>query len=105
MGGQRMNELEACGEFGFHEMGVGEFAGVTAADVLERMQEATGTKSLSELAGWLGVNESCLAEVTRKGLIPILWMRELVLRDSDYNPAWVLTGRGSKLWENPPLNR
>jgi len=94
-----MNESEDCGEFGFHEMGVGEFAGITAADVLERLEEATGTRNLPELAIWLRVSESYLVDTTRKDLIPVSWMRRLVLSGSDYNPVWVLTGQGSKLWE------
>ena len=38
---------------GYHQLGQGEYAGITAEEVLERMKEATGTTTMLELANWL----------------------------------------------------
>lgn len=83
---------------GFHRLNAEEYGGTNAADVLERMKEATSTSSLKEPAIWLGIRMSWLADAKRRNIIPIRWLQILVLKHSDYAPMWVLTGRGEKLW-------
>lgn len=83
---------------GFHQLGEGKLVGITAEDVLRRMLEATGANSPQELAGWLGVRQSCLSDATRRNIMPLRWLRLLVEKESDYSPVWVLTGKGEKKW-------
>ena len=84
---------------GYHQMGQGEYAGITAKEVLERMKEATGTSTMLELATWLGARQSWLSDAERQNIVPVAWLRALVLKQSDYNPVWVITGQGEKLWD------
>ena len=88
---------------GYHQMGCGKYAGITADDVLKRMNEATGTHTMLELANWLGARQSWLSDAKRRNIIPVAWLRTLVLKKSDYNPVWVMTGQGEKLWEEYSL--
>lgn len=94
-----MKKPEYCSEWGFHQMGQGEYAGITANEVLKRMNEATGTHTMLELANWLEARQSWLSDAKRRNIIPVAWLRTLVLKKSDYNPVWVMTGQGEKLWE------
>ncbi len=82
---------------GYHQLGVGEYAGVTATDVFRRMQEATGARNLDELAIWLDARRSWLSDARRRNIMPIGWLRQLVFKHSDHSPYWVMTGRGEKL--------
>ena len=84
---------------GYHQMGQGEYAGITAKDVLKRIKEATGTSTMLELANWLNARQSWLSDAERRNIIPVAWLRALVLKKSDYNPVWVITGQGEKVWE------
>lgn len=83
---------------GYHQLGKGEYAGISTADVLRRMREATGSATLEELTAWLGVRQSMLSDANRRNIIPIQWLRQLVLKKVRYHPLWVLTGRGDKYW-------
>ena len=83
---------------GYHQLGEGKYVAITAEAVLRRMCEATGAKSQRELADWLGVRQSCLSDACRRNIVPVRWLRVLVLKRSDYTPVWVLTGAGEKLW-------
>ena len=84
---------------GYHQMGQREYAGITTKEVLERMKEATGTSTMLELANWLDARQSWLSDAKRRNIIPVAWLRALILKKSDYNPVWVITGQGQKLWE------
>ena len=88
---------------GYHQLGEGEYAGVTASAVLERFREATKTKTMFELADWLGVRASFVSDVQRRNIMPVAWLRLLVERKSEYNPTWVLTGQGEKFWKSGVL--
>lgn len=83
---------------GFYQLGTGDYAGVSAADVLKRMYEVTKTGCMLELANWLGVRQSCLSDAKRRNIIPIAWVRALALKGVDCNPDWVLTGQGEKVF-------
>ena len=91
------------GSEGYHQLGQGEYAEVEADDVLERLKEATETKTMFELADWLGVRASFVSDVQRRNIMPVAWLRLLVDRKSEYNPTWVLTGQGEKFWKNGVL--
>ena len=84
---------------GYHQMGLGKYFGISAEDVLERMKEATGTQSMLELANLLDARQSWLSDAKRRNIIPVAWLRALVLKKSDYNTVWVMTDQGEKLWE------
>jgi len=79
-------------------MGQGEYSNISAEDVLERMKEATSTHSMLELASWLDVRQSLLSDAKRRNIIPVAWLRALILNKTDYNPVWVMTGQGGKFW-------
>lgn len=81
---------------GFHQLGEDDYEGISAREVLKRMQEATGTTSQKDLADWLEVPQSQLSDVQRRDIIPIRWMRLLIVKQIEYNPMWILTGRGEK---------
>jgi Bacteriophage CI repressor helix-turn-helix domain. len=83
---------------GFHRLGEGLFADVSSVDVLHRLYEATGTSSRRELATWLNIRVSWLARAQRENIVPVNWLRTLLLKGSNYNPAWILTGKGLKQW-------
>ena len=69
---------------------------------LRRMYLATGTRTKAELAGWLGVRQTFVADAERRGAIPADWLLMLV-RVLNVDPDWVLTGRGGRLREGPNL--
>ena len=85
-------------KYGYHQLGAAEYAEITARDVVERFKEATGTKTLSALANWLEEDRAHLAHATQRNSIPVAWFRLLILKKSTYNPVWVLTGQGEKIW-------
>lgn len=82
---------------GYHQMGQGEYSGISAEEVLERMKRAAGTKSMLELSTWLNVRQSWLSDARRRNIIPAAWLRALILKKSEYNPVWVISGQGEKL--------
>ena len=83
---------------GFHQLGEGNYTGISARDVLNRMREATGTASQRELADWLGVRQSLLSDAQRRDFIPIRWLQLLIEKQIRHNSVWILTGQGEKLW-------
>ena len=83
---------------GFHRLGEGLFTDVTSVEVLARLYEATGTRSQRALATWLNVRVSWLARAQRENIVPVGWLRTLLLKGSNYNPTWILTGKGLKQW-------
>ena len=83
---------------GYYQLGEDPYEGVAAIEVLERMMEVTGSADLAELARWLGVGDATLADMRRRNIVPIRWVLLLALQQKNYNPHWVLTGSGDKLW-------
>lgn len=67
---------------------------------LRRVYQATGTRTKTELAGWLGVRQTFVADAERRGKIPTDWLLTLA-RVLSVDPEWVLTGRGGRLLETP----
>ena len=62
---------------GYHQLGEGEYANITAGDVLTRMQEKAGVSSLAVLAEWLGVKQSLLTDAKRRNIIPVRWLQAM----------------------------
>ena len=67
---------------------------------LQRVYQVTGMWTEMELAGWLGVRQTFVADAKRRGKIPADWLLMLV-RVLNVDPEWVLTGRGGRLREEP----
>jgi phage repressor protein C with HTH and peptisase S24 domain len=61
--------------------------------VLQRIFEATGINSQTELAKALGINRSAITQARKKNAIPDKWMLQLY-RSFGLNPDWVETGTG-----------
>lgn len=62
--------------------------------LLDRIMDATGISSQSELARELGINRSGITHARNKNQIPDKWIVKL-FRRFKVNPEWVDTGRGS----------
>ena len=88
---------------GYHQMGQGEYPDISVEEVLERMKKATGTESMLELSTWLNVRQSWLSDARRRNIIPAAWLRALILKKSEYNPVWVISGQGEKLMKEYQL--
>lgn len=84
---------------GVHWLGMGELRQVTAAAVYRRFKEATGTRTLAELSVWLETKPEWIRDAKKREIVPVVWLGRLLLKQSDYTPHWVLTGRGPKRWE------
>jgi phage repressor protein C with HTH and peptisase S24 domain len=65
----------------------------TFESVLQRIFEATGINSQTELAQALGINRSAITQARKKNAIPAKWMLKLY-RGFGLNPDWVETGAG-----------
>ena len=65
---------------------------VTTEGIINRIQEATGTQNMFELACWLGVRVALISDVKRQNRMPASWLQMLILNKSDCNPEWILTG-------------
>ncbi|MFH0729693.1 MAG: S24 family peptidase [Pseudomonadota bacterium] len=61
---------------------------------LERLAEATGIASQTELADVLGVNRSAITQARRKNAIPSNWLLHL-FRAYGLNPDWLEKGLGA----------
>lgn len=61
--------------------------------LLDRLMNATGISSQSELARELGINRSGITHARNKNRIPDKWIVKL-FRRFGISPAWVDTGRG-----------
>ena len=67
---------------------------------LRRVYQVTGVRTQTELAAWLGVRQTFVADAERRCKIPADWLLSL-LRVLSVDPEWVLTGRGGRLLETP----
>ena len=85
------------GPEGCHQLGEGGYEGVTTREVLARMAEAARVEPGAELAWYLGICPSFLADAERRNILPVAWIRSLVL-DTNANPVWLMTGQGGKYW-------
>ena len=61
---------------------------------LQRVYEAAGIDSQTDLARVLQVNRSAVTQARKKGAIPDRWLLQL-FRAYGLNPEWLETGRGS----------
>lgn len=61
---------------------------------LDRFFEAAGCRTQTELAEFLGIRQSSIADAKKRGNIPSDWLLTL-WRKKAVNPDWVLTGKGS----------
>jgi len=60
---------------------------------LDRVYDAAGIDSQTDLARVLGVNRSAVTQARKKGTIPDRWLLQLY-RTFGLNPEWLETGRG-----------
>ena len=65
------------------------------ATAYSRVFEASGCSTQEELAVFLGITQASVADAKRREVVPAPWLLKLLLVAS-VNPAWVLTGTGSK---------
>lgn len=62
---------------------------------LERVFEAAGCRTQVELAEFLGIRQSSVADAKKRKSIPADWLVTL-LRLKRVNPEWILTGLGAR---------
>lgn len=62
---------------------------------LNRVFEIAGCRTQTELAEFLGISQSAIADAKKRGRIPSDWLLTL-WRRKGANPDWILTGQGSK---------
>lgn len=62
----------------------------------DRLMLATGSSSLDELAGFLGVSITEVKEAEIRKKLPVEWLL-LLLRARSVSPDWVLTGCGPRI--------
>lgn len=60
-----------------------------------RICEVCGMKTQTELSAYLGIRQSSISDAKRRMMIPAAWLLTLLTRKG-VNPAWILTGGGSK---------
>ena len=60
-----------------------------------RICEVCGIKTQTELSAYLGIRQSSISDAKRRMMIPAAWLLTLLTREG-VNPAWILTGGGSK---------
>ncbi len=70
---------------------------------LQRVFEATGITSQTELAAALNINRSAITQARKKDSIPDKWILQLY-RSFGLNPDWVETGSGQKLHKHSDSN-
>lgn len=83
---------------GFHQMGQGEYAGISAADVIKRMKQATRCTNLYELALHLKTSHKEIRDAKRRNIIPVMWLRVLVQSHGETSPNWLMTGKIDDAW-------
>ena len=66
---------------------------------IQRVYEAAGIESQTDLARILGVNRSAVTQARKKGAIPDRWLLQL-FRGYGLNPEWLETGMGSTFLGN-----
>ena len=59
----------------------------------KRIQCVTGTRTQMELAAFLCIRQSSVADAKRRNAIPYPWLVKLMLR-TNANPEWLLSGTG-----------
>lgn len=52
-------------------------------------------KTQTELSAYLGIRQSSISDAKQRMMIPAAWLLTLLTREG-VNPAWILTGGGSK---------
>lgn len=62
---------------------------------LDRVYEAAGCRTQTELAKFLGMRQSSISDAKKRGKIPSDWLLTL-WRKTGINPDWILTGHGPK---------
>ena len=62
---------------------------------LDRFFEAAGCRTQVELAEFLGIRQSSIADAKKRGSIPSDWLITL-WRKKGVNPDWILTGQGAR---------
>ena len=60
-----------------------------------RIQEATGCRTQTELAAYLGIRQSSISDAKRRGSIPADWLL-ILLRRKGFNPDWMISGQGAR---------
>lgn len=60
-----------------------------------RICEVCGMKTQTELSAYLGIRQSSISDAKQRMMIPAAWLLTLLTREG-VNPAWILTGGGSK---------
>ena len=69
--------------------------------VYDRIREATGLRTQTEVAALLGVKQSSISDAKRRDSIPAQWL--LILFDKRaLNPTWVRTGEGAPYLAQSP---
>jgi bacteriophage CI repressor helix-turn-helix domain len=67
----------------------------------DRIREATGLRTQTEVAALLGVRQSSISDAKRRDSIPAQWL--LILFDKHaLNPTWVRTGEGAPYLAQSP---
>ena len=89
---------------GYHQLGRDLCKDIEWDDVYARFKMATGATNKRDLANCLGARVSWLNECRRLQIVPVKWLRRLVLLKSDYTPQWVLRGSGAPRWEGWELD-
>lgn len=62
---------------------------------LDRIFEAAGCRTQTELAEFLGIKQSSIADAKKRGSVPSDWLLTL-WRKKGINPDWILTGQGAR---------
>lgn len=62
---------------------------------LQRFFEAAECRMQTELAEFLGIRQSSIADAKKRGTIPSDWLLAL-WRKKGVNPDWILTGLGAR---------
>ena len=60
-----------------------------------RICEVCGMKTQTELSAYLGIRQSSISDAKQRMMSPAAWLLTLLTREG-VNPAWILTGGGSK---------
>lgn len=62
---------------------------------IARIHAAAGTRTQTELAGFLGIRQSSVSDAKRRSVIPAGWLLVL-LQVRNTRPEWILTGKGPR---------
>jgi phage repressor protein C with HTH and peptisase S24 domain len=69
---------------------IGDFA-----TILQRMMEATGSRTQTQLAAILGVGKAAVSDAKRRGIVPAEWYLRLNRPPYHVNPSWLESGQGN----------